>query len=272
MALQCALCHPISVPVRGVDSTVQLAPGKIACHTKYNDAGYSAQDWQGVQLPGPVGGCGDSRHNPQGAGGLWTLWCQASGIAHGTSSLQHRPASTQRAEYLNVWLYAASSLHQLPGLACAGGGVRSGHHIRHCLPAGLQHPARQQRGSPCPHCETGWGVCMLGGRALSGVVYEQGLVRGARKRSIAGWPTRAELSIAAPLRAAGLQTLRRPLAFAIVDEVDSVLIDECRNPFIISLPGSTANFQDRWRTALQASGRTAGVGAAASSCQASVPS
>ncbi len=30
--------------------------------------------------------------------------------------------------------------------------------------------------------------------------------------------------------------LRRPLSYAIVDEVDSVLIDNCRNPQLISAP------------------------------------
>lgn len=30
--------------------------------------------------------------------------------------------------------------------------------------------------------------------------------------------------------------IRRPLHFAIVDEVDSILIDNCRNPMLISAP------------------------------------
>lgn len=34
----------------------------------------------------------------------------------------------------------------------------------------------------------------------------------------------------------GLQVIRRPLHFAIVDEVDSILIDNCRNPMLISAP------------------------------------
>ena len=33
-----------------------------------------------------------------------------------------------------------------------------------------------------------------------------------------------------------LQVLRRPLSYAIVDEVDSVLIDNCRNPLLIAAP------------------------------------
>ena len=33
-----------------------------------------------------------------------------------------------------------------------------------------------------------------------------------------------------------LQVLRRPLHFALVDEVDSLLIDNCRNPMLISAP------------------------------------
>jgi preprotein translocase subunit SecA len=36
-----------------------------------------------------------------------------------------------------------------------------------------------------------------------------------------------------PLRAS-LQVLTRPLYYAIVDEVDSLLIDECRSPLLIS--------------------------------------
>ncbi len=40
-----------------------------------------------------------------------------------------------------------------------------------------------------------------------------------------------------------LQVLRRPLSFAIVDEVDSVLIDNCRNPLLISAP--PVDVQDR---------------------------
>ena len=40
-----------------------------------------------------------------------------------------------------------------------------------------------------------------------------------------------------------VQVLRRPLGFAIVDEVDSVLIDNCRNPLLISAP--PVDVQDR---------------------------
>lgn len=36
------------------------------------------------------------------------------------------------------------------------------------------------------------------------------------------------------------QLIRRPLAFAIVDEIDSILIDEARTPLIISEPHAEA--------------------------------
>lgn len=39
------------------------------------------------------------------------------------------------------------------------------------------------------------------------------------------------------------QMVQRPLAFAIVDEVDSILIDEARTPLIISAPASESNEQ-----------------------------
>ena len=41
-----------------------------------------------------------------------------------------------------------------------------------------------------------------------------------------------------------LQMVQRPLNYAIVDEVDSILIDEARTPLIISGPGqrSTDNY------------------------------
>lgn len=38
-----------------------------------------------------------------------------------------------------------------------------------------------------------------------------------------------------------MQALVRPFHYAIVDEVDSVLIDDCRNPFILSARAETFN-------------------------------
>ena len=44
--------------------------------------------------------------------------------------------------------------------------------------------------------------------------------------------------------------LRRPLHYAIVDEVDSILIDEARNPFIVTFPEHGIDFQQTWRCAV----------------------
>ena len=55
--------------------------------------------------------------------------------------------------------------------------------------------------------------------------------------------------------------MTRPLAFAIVDEVDSILIDEARVPFVISNPGHVRD-GDSWDLAVQAvEGLTAEAGA-----------
>lgn len=46
-----------------------------------------------------------------------------------------------------------------------------------------------------------------------------------------------------------LQAIRRPFNYAIVDEVDSILIDDCRNPMLIS--GDAAQPVDRYKVATQ---------------------
>ena len=48
-----------------------------------------------------------------------------------------------------------------------------------------------------------------------------------------------------------LQAIRRPFDYAIVDEVDSILIDDCRNPLLIS--GTSLNPVDRFKVAAQVS-------------------
>ena len=45
--------------------------------------------------------------------------------------------------------------------------------------------------------------------------------------------------------------LNRPLHFAVVDEVDSILIDEARNPFIVNMPGSDNGLDSYWTIAAQ---------------------
>lgn len=45
--------------------------------------------------------------------------------------------------------------------------------------------------------------------------------------------------------------LNRPLNFAIVDEVDSILIDEARNPFIVNMPGSDVGSETYWMISVQ---------------------
>eukprot|EP00890_Picochlorum_soloecismus_P005567 jgi/Picsp_1/6010/NSC_03364-R1_preprotein translocase subunit len=40
--------------------------------------------------------------------------------------------------------------------------------------------------------------------------------------------------------------LNRPLYFAVVDEVDSILIDEARNPFIVNIPGTERTNEQEW--------------------------
>jgi len=42
------------------------------------------------------------------------------------------------------------------------------------------------------------------------------------------------------------QALSRPLYFAVVDEVDSILIDEARNPFIVNIPGTERTNEQEW--------------------------
>lgn len=45
--------------------------------------------------------------------------------------------------------------------------------------------------------------------------------------------------------------LNRPLHFAVVDEVDSILIDEARNPFIVNMPGTDNGLESYWTIAAQ---------------------
>ena len=49
-----------------------------------------------------------------------------------------------------------------------------------------------------------------------------------------------------------MQAIARPWNYAIVDEVDSVLIDECRNPMIMSLSSKDTNVE-RYQVAAQVS-------------------
>ena len=44
-----------------------------------------------------------------------------------------------------------------------------------------------------------------------------------------------------------LQVINRPFNYAIVDEVDSILIDDCRNPMLIS--GMSYESADRFQVA-----------------------
>lgn len=46
-----------------------------------------------------------------------------------------------------------------------------------------------------------------------------------------------------------LQAIRRPFNYAIVDEVDSILIDDCRNPMLIS--GASEKPVDRYQVAAE---------------------
>ena len=51
-----------------------------------------------------------------------------------------------------------------------------------------------------------------------------------------------------------MQAITRPWSYAIVDEVDSVLIDECRNPMIMSLTDAVSEESvERYRVAAQVS-------------------
>ena len=45
--------------------------------------------------------------------------------------------------------------------------------------------------------------------------------------------------------------LNRPLNFAVVDEVDSILIDEARNPFIVNMPGADVGSETSWMISVQ---------------------
>lgn len=45
--------------------------------------------------------------------------------------------------------------------------------------------------------------------------------------------------------------LNRPLHFAVVDEVDSILIDEARNPFIVNMPGADVGSETYWMISVQ---------------------
>lgn len=49
-----------------------------------------------------------------------------------------------------------------------------------------------------------------------------------------------------------MQAITRPWNYAIVDEVDSVLIDECRNPMIMSLASEDESVE-RYQVAAQVS-------------------
>ena len=53
-----------------------------------------------------------------------------------------------------------------------------------------------------------------------------------------------------------MQAIRRPWNYAIVDEVDSVLIDECRNPMIMALSNKEESIE-RYKVAAQVSSLTA---------------
>lgn len=55
-----------------------------------------------------------------------------------------------------------------------------------------------------------------------------------------------------------LQSLRRPLHYAIVDEVDSILIDEARNPFIINASDAVVDATPSWRAAVRIAQRLKG--------------
>ena len=50
-----------------------------------------------------------------------------------------------------------------------------------------------------------------------------------------------------------MQDLPRPLAYAIIDEVDHILIDECRTPFYIASSGSrdVSPYADQYKIAKQ---------------------
>lgn len=56
----------------------------------------------------------------------------------------------------------------------------------------------------------------------------------------------------APSQILRIQAIRRPWNYAIVDEVDSVLIDECRNPMIMSLSNKEESVE-RYKVAAQVS-------------------
>ena len=46
--------------------------------------------------------------------------------------------------------------------------------------------------------------------------------------------------------------LSRPLHYAVVDEVDSILIDEARNPFIVNMPGAEGgDYESVWKVAVR---------------------
>ena len=49
-----------------------------------------------------------------------------------------------------------------------------------------------------------------------------------------------------------MQAITRPWNYAVVDEVDSVLIDECRNPMIMSL-SKKGESVERYKVAAQVS-------------------
>ena len=65
-----------------------------------------------------------------------------------------------------------------------------------------------------------------------------GRMNSLRARSCSSMPGRFEAAALCGsltlLRSRGTQAIRRPFHYAIIDEADSVLIDDCRNPLIIS--------------------------------------
>ena len=63
---------------------------------------------------------------------------------------------------------------------------------------------------------------------------------------------RAQRDSMALSQALRMQAITRPWNYAIVDEVDSVLIDECRNPMIMALPNKDESVE-RYKVAAQVS-------------------
>ena len=183
---------------------------------------------------------------------------------------------------------------RVPGPDGGGGGrgrqrargarrVRRGRHVHHRAAAGVDVPARQQRAGRGPRgapararrraagfpARVAWPrlVCRRSGRRVPGRL--AGNTRACALRPPCCCPglEHAAATAAATAAAPRPQALQRPFHYAVVDEVDLLLIDDCRNPLILSRANEAENVE---RFALAAKARAARprCGAARGACTA----